>query len=227
MKRNVLSRYERDEAGRVIIDVSASRPDDLYNNFDKSSPYIRRDLDKGLADYLVSCVQELDDAPFVIRFTILSPMEESRIARLRRSVKEYFVYLRGLEHLSLAQMLKRSTGYLVLGLGILAGVIWTARVNGPRESIIGSVVQEGFTVVAWVSLWEAFAVVLLEWLPHRKNLQVYRRIAEAELLFRIFGNHEPAPITATAEPTPPPPTAHRVQGCRHPRPGRSKRRPRH
>ncbi len=206
MKRNVLSRYDRDEAGRVVIDVSASRPDDLYNNFDKSSPYIRRDLDKDLTDYLVSCVLELDDAPFVIRFTILGPMEEARVARLRRSVKEYFVYLRGFEHLSLARMLKRSVGFLVLGLGILSGIIWTGRVHGARDTIFGTVVQEGLTVVAWVSLWEAIAVVLMEWLPRRKSLQVYRRIAEAELLFRTITPKEPSPPGAAEEPAPVSPT---------------------
>ena len=219
MKRNVLSRYERDEAGRVVIDVSASRPDDLYNNFDKSSPYIRRDLDKDLTDYLVSCVLELDDAPFVIRLTILSPMEESRVSRVRRSVKEYFVYLRGFERLKLARMLKRSAGYLVLGLGILSGIIWTGRLHGARESILGTVVQEGLTVVAWVSLWEAIAVLLMEWLPLRKSLQVYRRIAEAELLFRTIEPQAPSPSVATEGPAPASPTL-RAHGRHRPRPGR-------
>lgn len=221
----MLSRYERDEAGRIVIDVSASRPDELYNNFDKSSPYIHRDLDKDLTDYLVSCVLELDDAPFVIRFTILSPMEESRVPRVRRSVKEYFVYLRGFEHQKLARMLKRSAGYLVLGLGILSGIIWAGRVHGARESILGTVVQEGLTVVAWVSLWEAIAVVLMEWLPHRRSLEVYRRIAEAELLFRTIEPTAPSPPVATEEPAPTSPTL-RAHGRHRPRPERSGRRTR-
>ena len=225
MKRNVLSRYERDEAGRVVIDVSASRPDELYNNFDKSSPYIRRDLDKDLTDYLVSCVLELDDAPFVIRFTILSPMEESRVPRVRRSVKEYFVYLRGLEHRRLARMLKRSVGFLVLGVGILSALVWNGRVRGGFTSIIGNVVSEGLTVLAWVSLWEAIAVVLMEWLPRRKSLEVYRRIAEAELLFRTIEPKAPSPSVATEGPAPASPTL-RAHGRHRPRPERSGRRTR-
>lgn len=192
MKRNVLSRYERDNTGRVIIDVSAVRTDDLYNNFDKSSPYIRRDLDKDLTDYLISCVQELDGEPFVIRFTLLTPMEETHIERVSGSVKGYFAYIHGMERRSRLHRLKRSAGFLFLGLAILSSLIWNGRAHSDFRSIAGSVLAEGLSVVAWVSMWEAVAGVMMEWIPHRRRLDVYRRLVEAELMFR-FINSSPLP----------------------------------
>jgi hypothetical protein len=50
--------------------------------------------------------------------------------------------------------------------------------------VTANVFAEGLTVAAWVSLWEALAVLLIEWFPHRKNIVLYRRLANAELVFR-------------------------------------------
>ena len=55
MKRHLLSRYERGVDGSILIDVTATRTEDLYSDFDRSAPYVRRDLDQDLVDYLVYC----------------------------------------------------------------------------------------------------------------------------------------------------------------------------
>lgn len=70
MRRNVLNRYERQGDGSIIIDVSAARVEDLYNNFDRNAPYVRRDLDPDLAEYLEDCARELGRTRFVIRMTL-------------------------------------------------------------------------------------------------------------------------------------------------------------
>ena len=44
--------------------------------------------------------------------------------------------------------------------------------------------SQGLTIAAWVSLWEALAIFLVEWFPHRKNIALYRRLARARLVFR-------------------------------------------
>lgn len=93
LKRGVLSRYERDDKGNIVIDVSATRVEHLYNDFDKGSPYVRRDLEQDFADYLIDCARALGKAPFVIRFTFEHPPGKSGFARIRRSLNTYFDYL--------------------------------------------------------------------------------------------------------------------------------------
>jgi hypothetical protein len=53
MKKSVLNRYERSPEGLILIDVTAEKAEDLYSDFDRSAPYIRRDLDPELVDYLI------------------------------------------------------------------------------------------------------------------------------------------------------------------------------
>jgi hypothetical protein len=58
------------ERGTSSSTSPARRVEDLYNDFDKSAPYIRRDLDQDLADYLIGCARELGRVTFKILFTL-------------------------------------------------------------------------------------------------------------------------------------------------------------
>jgi len=191
LRRSLLSRYERDDEGSIIIDVSAPRVEDLYNDFDKSAPYTRRDLDQDFADYLIGCARELGRAPFIIRFTLTNPPDEQRLSRIRRSLNTYFEYLAGNEIQKILQMFRRSTILFIIGLGILFASVSVNRMLGVERSVTANVFAEGLTVAAWVSLWEALAVFLIEWFPHRRNVVLYRRLAHARVLCRSTANAAP------------------------------------
>lgn len=202
MKNDFLARYERDDQGGVIIDVSATRVEDLYNGFDKTSPYIRRDLDKDLVDYLVSCVSELTDHKFVIRFAIASPLGATRPSKVQNSVKEYFLYLLKREKRKLLKMFRRSAFFLVLGIAILSASVSISRLDRSAGHVLSNVLAEGLMIIAWVSLWEAFAVFLVDWFPHRRSILVFRSVANAELRFRFIETRESMERTFAASETP-------------------------
>lgn len=199
LKRRFLNRYERDEEGNVVIDVSAIRVEDLYEDFDKSAPYIRRDLDQDFADYLADCARELHRAPFMIRLTLDHPPDESRLSRIRHSLNTYFLYLAEIEIQKILQMFRRSAILLAIGLGILFASVWLNRLLGEERSVTANVFAEGLIVAAWVSLWEALAIFLIEWFPHRKNVVLYRRLAHTELAFRSRAEAEPNPGTESGD----------------------------
>lgn len=199
MKQGVLSRYERDGEGNIVIDVSATRIEDVYNDFDKSAPYIRRDLDQDFADYLVDCARELGRAAFIVRLTLASPADELGASRIRRSLNAYFLYLGETETRKILQMFRRSTILFSMGLGILFVSVWLNRWLGPERSVTANVLAEGLTVAAWVSLWEALAIFLIGWFPHRKDVTLYRRLAQARLVFRSTADAQENPGAANAE----------------------------
>jgi hypothetical protein len=184
LRRDVISRYERNEQGDLILDVAAGRVEDLYNDFDKSAPYIRRDLDQDLADYLIECARELGRVPFTIRFTLTDLPDEPRYSRVRSSLNTYFLYLAETEIQKILQMFRRSAILFAIGLGILFAAVSLNRLLGPERSVTANVFAEGLTIAAWVSLWEALAIFLVEWFPHRKTVALYRRLARARLVFR-------------------------------------------
>jgi len=184
MKRNVFNRYERASNGRILIDVAAEKVEDLYSDFDRSAPYIRRDLDQDLVDYLIDCARELGHEPFTISFTLAHKPDDTSLSRIRGSVNNFFLYLAEVEQQKVRQMVRRSLVLFCIGVAILFISVWVNRWLGPDRTVVANVFAEGLIVAAWVSLWESLATFLIEWFPQLKNIKLYRRLASVEPVFR-------------------------------------------
>lgn len=197
MKRTVLDRYERVRDGGVVIDVAATRIEVLYNDFDKHAPFIRRDLDQDLVEYLIACARELRRESFVLRFTLDQSPDDDKQSRIRQSVNAYFLYLAACERQRILQMFRRSGILFCIGLAILFLSVSVNRALGAERSVVANVFAEGLTVAAWVSLWESLAVFMVEWFPLRKNAVLYRLLADAELTFRAKAD---TPLTTRKSP---------------------------
>lgn len=183
MKPPLLSRYNRNPAGQYLIDVAAPRAESLYSHYDRNAPYIRRDLDPNLVDYLIDCARELDTAPFVLSFSLEQPADGEAQTRIRRSMHGYFRYLIEVERQLIRQMMRRAAILFGIGLVILFFALSLAQGLAPDHSVVADVFAEGMIIVAWVSLWEAVAVILIEWFPHRKTIRLYRRLADVAIHF--------------------------------------------
>lgn len=179
----MLDRYERTREGHVVIDIAVTRIEFLYNDFDKNAPFFRRDLNQDLVDYLVTAARELKREPFILQFSLDEAPNEEKKSRIKRSVQAYFHYLAECEQQLVLQMFRRAGVLLCLGLAILFLSVSVNRALGPESSVVAHVFAEGLIVAAWVSLWESLAVFMIEWFPLRKNIALYRLLAEAELTF--------------------------------------------
>lgn len=71
-------------------------------------------------------------------------------------------------------MFRRSAIFFVLGIAILFASVSLNRLLGPERSVTANVFAEGLTIAAWVSLWEALAIILIEWFPPS---QEYRAVS--------------------------------------------------
>ncbi len=186
MKKRIVDRYEHTDDGLVIIDVAARRVEDLYEDFDKTAPYHKKDLDEDLASYLTECAREIGRVGFVIRFMFECFPSEEFMLRVRTSVHKFFIYQRELELEAMNKMLRTSVTLLVIGIVILGLSLWVNHlfaVDG-SPSFLNTVFAEGLTIVAWVSVWEALATFLLNWPQHLFHIRLFRKIAEAPVQFQ-------------------------------------------
>ena len=184
--KRIVDRYEHTVDGLVIVDVAARRVEDLYEDFDKTAPYHKKDLDEDLAHYLTECVREIGRVGFVIRFMFESYPSEEYMQRVRTSVHKFFIYQRELELGAMNKMLRTAATLLVIGIFILGLSLWVNHlfaVDG-TPTFLNSVFVEGLTIVAWVSMWEALATFLLNWPQHLFLIKLYRKIAEAPVQFQ-------------------------------------------
>ena len=187
MKRRILSRYACTDAGEVIIDVAASRIQDLYEDFDKTAPFLKKDLDQDLADYLADCAREIGRTPFAIRITLGALPDDATVERVRSSIHNYFLYLQELERRKVGKMARTSLVLLLIGIGVLALAVSVNQGLVESSGVMAHVFAEGLTVAAWVSLWEALATFLIQWAPVRNKIRLFKRLAEADVACRSEG----------------------------------------
>jgi hypothetical protein len=181
-KRKALDRYERKADGMFVIDVAAPKVEDLYEFYDRTAPYIKRDLDPDLVDYLIACARELHSEDFVIRLTLESSPGDDQLARVKHSVTNFFSYLTEMERHKTRSLVRRSMVLLGIGLGILSISVWVNKILGAERGVVANVFAEGLTVAAWVSLWESLATFIIDWGPQRRNIKLYDTLANAPVV---------------------------------------------
>jgi hypothetical protein len=184
MKKSIISRYERTENNEVIVDASVRNVEDLYNNFDRTAPYLKKDLDQDFVEYVIDCMHEIGRTDFVIRISLSNMPDKVVMDRVRRSIKTFFQYLQDTERRALRKMFRRSLVLFVIGMVLLALAIEATKRLSSSEGVLAEVFAQGLTVAAWVSLWEAIANLLLEWFPHRQDIKRYDRVINAPVTFR-------------------------------------------
>ncbi len=183
MKKEIFERYAHSENGDIIIDISTDKVEDLYNDFDKYAPYVKKELDQDLVDYIIDSVKEIGDEPFIIRFRLTSPIESELASRLQRSVSNYFRYLKELQIDELKSMARRSFYLFVIGLAFITASVWVNTLYEENMTVLQKVFAEGLIVAGWVSFWEAVATFLIDWMPHRNKIKMYERISKTSLHF--------------------------------------------
>lgn len=189
MKKPIISRYELTEKNEIIIDASVRLVEDLYNNFDRTADYLKKDLDQEFVDYVTDCVREIGRRAFVIRISLSIMPDKVVMDRVRRSVRTFFLYLQETERRQLRGMLRRSLVLFTIGLTLLVLAIAATRRFSSSEGVLAEVFAQGLTVAAWVSLWEAIANLFIEWYPRRQDIKRYGRVTNAPVMFRRLPQH--------------------------------------
>lgn len=192
MKKEILERYSTTPDGKIILDITTDRVEYLYNDFDKHAPYIRKELDQELVDYLVECMRDVGKDAFIIEFRIAEKIESDLVSRVRTSIHNYFRYIRELEINDLKQMLRTSSILLVIGIALLTISVWFNEYVEIHKSVISKVCSEGLTVAAWISMWESLATFMINWSPYTQRIHYFERLAEAPVLFKEEVNEQVA-----------------------------------
>ena len=184
MKQEILERYSTTEDGKIIIDITADKIEYLYNDFDKHTPYVKKELDQDLVDYLIECLRDIGEDEFLIQFRIAEKVDADLKTRVQTSIQSYFTYLKELEIRDLKRMLRTSSILFFIGIIILTVSVWFNDYVEIHKSVTNKVFAEGLTVAAWISLWESLATFLINWAPHKQQIKVCERLAGASVLFK-------------------------------------------
>lgn len=182
MKKNILDRYDRTTNNEIIIKISTSKFENLYEHFDKSSSFLKKDLSKQLVDYIIESVSEISNEKFIIIFYLEEKIEEKNILQIEESFDNYFYYLEELEKKKMKEQVKNSLIFMLIGVFFITLSI----LSETNQELPYRIVTEGLMVAGWVSMWEAMATILIKWLPLSKKLKLFKKISTSKIKFETI-----------------------------------------
>jgi hypothetical protein len=177
------------EVDRATIEVRVHEVGQLFNSLDPS-PFTERDLDDDAEAYIVGWAREVDtQGPF--RIVVHLPASEVRKARERdlgSAIGHYFAYRVGMLERDLSDLFRIGWRSLAIGIAVLAvsiglsHVVRTALPEWPPAQLLG----EGIMIFGWVANWRPAEILLYDVWAARRRLDLYRRLAEAQVEFKTF-----------------------------------------
>lgn len=183
MGSDIVNRYETYAGKQLAVDVSVGRVEELYEDFDSAASYVRKDLDQDFVDYLIESVRELRNNDFVIRINLPGPVSEKNRQRVGQSIVNYFAYLESVTRQKRQQRIGRSLLMLALGGAFLLLALFFSGFEQGTGEVFHTLIFEGLTIAAWVSMWNAFAYLLFGLAESFGQIRLYRRIAGCEVVF--------------------------------------------
>ena len=159
----------------------------LFNSFDPS-PFREKDLDAGVEEFLTSWVRELPPgAPFTIAVH-LPPEEAARpeASSIADAFAHYFSDRADVGEHEMRELFR--VGRRSLGIGIVALIACLAASQLAAKLIpndmLARMLEEGLIIIGWVANWRPIEIYLYDWLPIRRRIRLFRRIAAAPLVVR-------------------------------------------
>ncbi len=166
------------------IAIRARTIGQLFNSLDPS-PFREKDLDAGVEEFLVGWVRELPTAaPFTI-VVHLPPEEVARpeAARIGEAFAHYFHYRAGVAEQERRELFRVGRRFLAIGLAVLTACLVASQLVRTLvvNSVLARILEESLIIVGWVANWRPIEIYLYDWLPIRRRIRLFERIAAAKV----------------------------------------------
>lgn len=175
------SRYRLEE-GQPCIDVKSESVGHLLDNRDPA-PFGERDLDPGLAQYLLDAGDDLmKRGRYRVVFWLDQPSPPDAIEQAFRGHFEDVV-----ERIHRTRRRRRRTGQvtLVLAVGLVVGLLMLSQLVATMvPGSLGVGLKEGLVISSWVVMWRPVEILIYDWIPVRHERNVALRLLDAEIHVR-------------------------------------------
>ncbi len=180
-----LERYHK-EGDTIVIEVAIQSVGDLFEDKDPS-PLKLRDLKPSVESYIVNCVREIPfDQKLRVDFCFYDYSgSEHEEERLRKSIKNFFIYRSQVKMLEFKFKIKNGLKSIAIGLSFLFLCIYLSNsIISSDNPIVETFFGEGLSVLGWVSLWNPVQIFLYEIWPILSMSRSLKRCAHVETQFK-------------------------------------------
>ncbi len=184
MKKSELRKlYKYDEKMHAfLIEVQLEDYRDAYSEWD-FSPFVNRDLDEDLTEYLISCSYEIPiKYQIIIHFYILNQeIDQSREERSIIGMRHFFAYqIRKLRRSKIRIVRDMITFTIIGGILLLAGTYVEGYIS---DSVMVKLFSEGLFIGGWVMLWEMFSEWFFGMSKIRNRSKHFKRLNASKIIY--------------------------------------------
>jgi len=171
-------------ADETEVAIRARTVASLFNSFDPS-PFRERDIDSGVEEFVVGWVQELPQSEQFTIAVILPPEEAAKpqAAGVGEAFHHYFDDRAQMAERDMRELFRIGRRSLGIGLAVLIACLVASQLFAALipEPVTARVVEESLIIVGWVANWRPIEIYLYDWVPIRRRIRLYRRIAAAKV----------------------------------------------
>jgi hypothetical protein len=167
-----------------VIEVRIRELAQIFNSFDPS-PFHDRDLDSDAEDHIVGWARELPDKQ-PLKINIHLPEAEAAKARNRdlpKALGHYFDLRAERKKRELKELFRIGRRYLLIGVPVLIACLLSSHIVQARfgPGPLAKTIEESLIIVGWVANWKPIETFLYDWWPLKRQLDLYRRLAAADV----------------------------------------------
>lgn len=164
------------------LDIQLENYRDAYSNWDYS-PFINRDLDDNLMEYLLACSYEIPrKKTIIIRFHLLHQLRDaSREQKSIDGMYNFFQYrIRKIKHDRL-HLIRDTVSFLFIGTALL--IIANITSVNIHDVFWNNLLSEGLSIGAWVMIWEMFSIWFFKVNSLSNRIKHYQRLGKATIVY--------------------------------------------
>ena len=171
------------------IDLKLSDIDQLFNTFDPA-PFHDRELDREAEGYLIRALGGVKNS-IPIKLAITLPKhrrEDLREEQIVQAIRSHFEFRANQVRLDLKELFRNGRVSLVVGLCVLSSCLIIIKYTSltTPTSPVEMLFQQSLLLLGWVANWRPLEIFLYDWWPIRRNIELLRRLAGAEIDIKIL-----------------------------------------
>ena len=169
------------------------RVEELSQIFDTLDPYPfrERDLDKDAEAFIVGWARELPRRlPLQIIVHLPKSEAETRQAGVvGEAIKRYFISRADAARSELKELFRIGWRSLGIGICVLAACLLLGQFISGRlgTGYPARFFDESLIILGWVANWRPIEIMLYDWLPISRRLNLYRRLGRADVALKPYG----------------------------------------
>lgn len=176
-----LYRYNPEEES-YNVDIELNDYRDVYSEWDYS-PFINRDLDEDLLEYLMECSLEISGKHrMIVNFFLPEFLyDKQREERSREGIRHYFSY---------RERKTKNGRWTLIRNSIILGLIGTFFLITSyfiefyiQEMVALKLLSEGLMIGAWVAIWEIFSIVFFQVNEINTKLKHYKILKDLPIMY--------------------------------------------